>query len=160
MLSKIEIKYLGNLISYGKLRDVIIDECLTQNDTIILNSIDFENIALDYREFYHESFPTPHLLLNVLIRESSTENIPINRVGILRDDFDSVRSFESEYFAWDGEQFYVCRFCGQPVEENGTILEGEGKIRAKFLINQRTQYGVNQAWGKCCKAKYLGSLSG
>ena len=124
-----------------------------EDDTIVLNSIDFENIALDYRIQYGNSMKNPHLLLKVLIRESEVERIPLNRIGILRNDKESVRVIESGFFAYDGEVIHRCGFCGDVVDEGGKVLEGHERKRAIQLI-ETIGTEIQNIYGKCCEKEY------
>lgn len=153
MSTKFEIKYIGREISYKKLRDVILDELIGEDDTIVLNSIDFENLALDYRIQYGNSLKTPHLLLKVLIRESEVEKIPLNRIGILRNDKESVRIIKSGFFSYDGEVIHRCGFCGDVVDEGGKVLEGPERKRAIHLI-EKMGAEIQNIYGKCCEKEY------
>ena len=90
VIKKPKIKYIGKTITYRLLRDTILDENLTENDTIILNSKNFDDIVIEYLEDYGKSMTFPHLLLGVLIREKDGESIPENRIGILKDDTESA----------------------------------------------------------------------
>jgi hypothetical protein len=140
-------------ITYNELRNVIIDEKLTQYDTIILHSYDFDSIVLEYREFYHEPLESPHLLLEVLVRESEGEDIPRNRIGILKNDHVSFRTTEHNQQSFDGEVFYRCGYCGNAVDSNGRDLEGDERSRTIFIIENEKGVIVSQVYGDCCRSK-------
>lgn len=67
---KIGPKYIGK-ITYKSLRDFILDEELTENDSIKLNSLNFDDLILEFREFYNESFKEPIAILGININEDS-----------------------------------------------------------------------------------------
>lgn len=85
-IKKPEIRYIGKKITYRLLKDIIHEEELDENDTIILNFKNLDDIVLEYRQFYGESMTFPHYLLDVQIVESESENINYNRIGILKDE--------------------------------------------------------------------------
>ncbi|WP_419213086.1 hypothetical protein ACNR9Q_02835 [Maribacter sp. X9] len=151
VIKKPEIKYIGKKITYRLLRDIILDENLTEDDTIILNSKNFDDVVIEYLEYYGYSMTFPHLLLGVLIREANGETIPQNRIGILKDDEESVRidnSNEFEYY--DGEIVYRCGWCGNIVDEKGKELEGYNRERAiNYIENFKTSI-VKHTNGNCC----------
>ena len=91
---KPEIKSIRKRINYKFLRNLILDEKLNENDTIILNTRNLDDIILEYLDIYNTSMTFPHLLLGILIREADGESIAFNKIGILRDDKESIRESE------------------------------------------------------------------
>ena len=55
---KITIKYL---------RDFILDDSITTEDTILVHPRDFDEIIIEYRKTYEEPIRIPFILLDVLI---------------------------------------------------------------------------------------------
>ena len=150
-IKKTEIKYIGKTITYRLLRDVILDENLTENDTIILNSKNFDDVVIEYLEDYGESMTFPHLLLGVLIRENEGESIPQNRIGILKDDTESAREdTPNEFEYYDGEIVYRCGWCGNIVDKKGKELEGYNRDRAINYIENFKNPIVKDTHGNCC----------
>ncbi len=148
---KPEIKYIGQKITYQLLRNKILDENLTENDTIILNSKNFDDVVIEYLEDYGQSMTFPHLLLGVLIRESDGERIPQNRIGILKDDDESIRvDTSNEFNYYDGEIVYRCGWCGNVVDEKGKELEGYYRERAINDIENYKSAIVKHTNGNCC----------
>jgi len=151
LTKKPEIKNIGNRITYKLLRNIILDINLTDTDTIILNSKNFDNIVLDYRDYYKGSMIFPHLLLGVLIREADGENIPQNKVGILKNDEGSLRisdDLESDYF--DGKIIYHCGWCGNVVDESGKELGAFDRNKAINNLQNHENSIVKKTNGKCC----------
>jgi hypothetical protein len=145
-----EIKYIGQRISYKTLRNSILDLKLSENDTIILNSKNFDNVVLEYRDEYSESMTFPHLLLGVLIRESKTESIPIDRIGILKKDEESIRDVNNGFQYYDGEVVHRCGWCGNIVDERGNDINGFERERAINYIENEESSIVKQIHGNCC----------
>jgi hypothetical protein len=151
-LKKPEIIYIQKRITYKLLRDIILDEKLTENDTIILNTRNLDDIILEYLGIYNISMTFPHLLLGVLIRETEEEeSVPFSRIGILRDDEQSIReSQESEFDYYEGEVIYRCGWCGNFVDEMGKEL---GAFKINKAIHNIKHHGnaiVKHRHGKCC----------
>ena len=90
-----EIKYIGRSISIKTIIDAIHKFELTDTDTILLNAYNFDDIVIEYREIYGESINIPYLELTVLIEEDKSKRVPKDRIGILKNDFDSNRSTDS-----------------------------------------------------------------
>lgn len=152
MRKKTRLKYVGT-ITYKALRDLICDEQLLDNDTLVLHQDDFDSIVLAYREFYNVSFRNPHLLCGVLIRESEGEDVPRNRVGIIENDLDSVREINSESDSVEEEIVYRCGFCGSVVDRSGNKLNVPERIRAIQLLEKenRDYLTTKRIVGSCCR---------
>lgn len=148
-----EIKYIEHKISIKSIRDFILDFGLTENDTIILNSINFDDIVLEHREIYNESFEAPYLILSVLIKEDTQKKVPQNRVGIIKNDTNSIRKIneydDSEFY--DEEVAFRCGWCGNIVAENGEVLEGEERRRKIKYIESHPNPSVKHINGMCCR---------
>ena len=84
-MKKPELKYIGQQITIKSLRDFVLDSSLSETDTILLNPENMGNIVLEYRRTYNESISIPYLISGVLIEEDSTDSIPFDRVGIIKD---------------------------------------------------------------------------
>lgn len=151
LMKKPEIKYIGKRITYKYLRDIILDENLTDSDTIILNTKNLDNIILEYLDTYNVSMTFPHLLLGVLIREADGESIPLSRIGILRNDDESIRESEDSGFDYyDGEVVYRCGWCGNFVDESGKELGAFKRNKAIHYIKNHGNAIVKNTNGKCC----------
>lgn len=79
-----KIKYIGKKITYGLIRKFILDEKHRENDEILLNSKNFDDIVLNYPEFYNESMIFPHLLLSVSISQARRGQVPIDKIGVIK----------------------------------------------------------------------------
>lgn len=73
-------------ISIKSLRDFILDNGLTENDTLLLNQVDFDDLAIEYRETYNDSIVIPYFLLGILIQDDSSRSIPLKRIGVIKAD--------------------------------------------------------------------------
>ena len=67
-MMKIGPKYIGQ-INYKMIKNFILDEDLTADDLVKLNPQNFDDLILEYREFYKYSFLAPIQILGVDINE-------------------------------------------------------------------------------------------
>lgn len=148
-------------VSIKSIRDFIVKNYLGENDTIILNSLNYDDIVLGFREEYKNSLPIPFYFLRVLVRESdSIEKVRLNEIKIIRND--SLRFFEDYLpnskkeikftdLEYSDKIIYICGWCGNVVDNDGAELSGEirrNKIGILEMFNdQVVQEKVN---GKCC----------
>lgn len=144
-------------ITIISLRDFILDNNLTENDTLILNQFDFDNLAVEYRETYNESIFVPYFLLRVLIREDNFNKIPLNRVGIIKDDntrfendFDpKVTNQPNENFKY--ETIYRCGWCGNIVDFDGSEFDSSTRLfKIDILEKFKNTVSIKHTNGKCC----------
>lgn len=150
----IELRHIEKTISENILKDLILSENLSGRDTIVLNSNEFDAVVLEYREQYGESLKIPHLLLNVLIREADYDEIPRNRIGIIRNDEFSIRKANdkqpSKYYPHEGEIIYRCGYCGNIVDSKGKELIRYDWDRAKYLLENFQEVIRKHVSGECC----------
>ena len=146
------LKNIGS-ITIKSLRDFILENGLTDNDTITLHQHDFDEIVLEYRETYEVSISIPYLLLGVLIKEETQRLTPKHRIRIIENDTESQREpthFE-EYKYYSGEVVYRCGWCGNIVDEHGAELYGDLKAHKINIIEKfGSKVTVKSRHGKCC----------
>ena len=148
-------------MSIISIRNFIIDNSLTEKDTIILNSLNFDDLVLEYRQTYNESIPIPFYFLRVLVTENSTtDKVNLDRIKIVKDDAQrffqdylsfSKRDIKFHDLPYADKIIYRCGWCGNVVEVDGSEFTSETRkhkieILEKFK-GQVTQKDVN---GKCC----------
>lgn len=149
---KPEIKYIGPKITLKSVRDCILDLELNEEKVILLNSQNFDDLIIEYLDFYKESMVIPYYLLGVLISEDNSGKVPINRIGIIDDnDFDHPIYYEENFDLSDGEKAYRCGFCGGIVDKKGNELFDEERQRIINYIEKCDNAIVNHTYGKCCK---------
>jgi len=97
-------------ICIKSLRDTILDVGLTNNDTIVLHTLNFDDIIIEHLQTYRESIRIPFILLGVEIREDKEKKAFRNRLLILKDDNAEKNNYqrlqEEEYPA--AQTFYRC----------------------------------------------------
>ena len=149
------------LITIKSIKDFILDNMLTENDTILLNRVNYDQIVLEYRTTYNESITVPYFLLQILVKEDNTNKVPVNRIGLIVDDTSrSDRDFEQ--FTNDGsvhiidenyedEIIYRCGYCGNVVDYDGTEFEPQTRqFKIKILEKFSSTVTVKSVAGKCC----------
>ena len=80
-----ELKII-KIVTVKSVRDFILDNALTENDTLLINTNNIDDIALEYRATYGESIKYPYFLLGVLIEEDTSGKVNKGRIGIIRND--------------------------------------------------------------------------
>ena len=158
-MQKIIIHYIRQQ-SIKSIRDFILDNDLTESDTLLLHQSDFDNLALEYRQTYKSSIEVPYFLLSVLIREDKTGKVPVNRVGIIRED---INRFENDFdpklanqpdekFAF--ETIYRCGWCGNVVDFDGREFDNTTRqFKINILEKYESSVTVKQVSGECCPNK-------
>ncbi len=154
-MNNIQLHSLKGGITIKAIRDSILDFKLNENDSIILNSWNFDDIVIEYRETYQESISVPFFLLRILIKEDNEKIVPLNKIGIIRNDV-----YRSEYDYnnqaspnenYKYEHIYRCGFCGNIVDYDGSEFDGETR---QFKINIFEKYKdtitVTHVYGNCC----------
>jgi len=144
-------------VTIKSLRDYILDNGLTENDTLLLNRENFDDIVLEYRATYRESITIPYFLLRVLIQEDNLGMVPSNRVGVIKDD---NNRFENDY-ASKGisqsndslkyETIYRCGWCGNVVDYDGSeLISSTRQFKIDILEKYKNSVTVKHVNGKCC----------
>jgi hypothetical protein len=157
---KPSLHYIGKIILIKSIRDFILDAKLTENDTILLNQVNFDNIVIEFRNTYNESINSHYFLLSILIKEDDSNSVPLNRVGVIKndknrfkDDYKQQSSIDKnlpdESHAYD--TIYRCGWCGNVVDFDGSEFDPQTRefyisIHKKFR-NTITEKAVS---GNCC----------
>lgn len=148
---KPELKYLRE-INIKSLKDFILDNKLSDTDTIVLNAWDFDNIVFEFNSTYKEPFFAPYNIIGVLIKEGTYDTtVPKGRIGILYNDKESIRKIEplilSELSYYN---IYRCGWCGNVVEQDGSLLSASERNNQISHLQKFGQSIVRQVHGKCC----------
>jgi hypothetical protein len=150
-------EYIGKP-SIRNLRDYILDKPVSENDTILMNQIDFDEMALEYRETYNENVPIPYYLLSVLIKEDENRLTPVGRIRVIKADSDR---FFNDYcqpkmtgpstdFQYD--TIYRCGYCGNVVDYDGSEFDDSTR-RFKISVLEKFKYTITEKdlEGACCR---------
>lgn len=153
-LKKMELRYIGKIISYKVLRDYILDNSLNSNDKIFLNPKEYLELVKEFKNTYNENIPQPFAILKVFIEESKSDIVPVNRIGISQFEnlpVDVIRINEFDYEL--DEVFYRCGNCGNLINRDGEILNGVERRRAIRYLEDYSKPNVKHIWGDCCAHK-------
>lgn len=147
-----KIERISSTITIKTLRDYILNNRLTENDTILLHTHDFDELALEHHNTYREAITLPYLLISVLIQEDKFGIVSKNRIGIIKNDTESNRNplpYVDTFY--DIHEAYRCGWCGNIVDEEGYALEGTERERMiGYLEGQLYQPVTKHVTGKCC----------
>lgn len=148
------IKNIGG-ICIKSLRDVILDFGLTDNDTIVLHTLNFDDIVIEHRETYRESIRIPFILLGVEIREDKEKRAYRDKILIIKND-DASKNYSTvqkeEYPPF--ETFYRCGWCGNVVDFDGACLSSEKRSeKIRLLEKFGSSINVKAVTGYCCEHK-------
>ena len=83
---KVELKYFGIKPTILVIRDFILNSKLKDGSTILLHPNNFDEMVIEYRDFYEHSINDPYILLGIEIAEDTLNKVPENRIGIIIDD--------------------------------------------------------------------------
>ncbi len=144
-------------ITTKSLRDFILDNGLTENDTLLLNKANFDDLKVEYRATYKESIFIPYFLLRVLIQDDSSGRVPLNRVGVIKDD---NNRFENDYDPkvanqpnddFKYETIYRCGWCDNVVDFDGSEFDSSTRqFKIDILEKYKNTVTVKHVNGKCC----------
>lgn len=147
----INTSYVGK-ITIQSLRYYILDYSLTENDTILLHQIDFDELALEYKETYNSSLSVPFVELGVLVDEDTGGIVPEGRVKVIKDDnrLQEIRAAVDTLSESD-EIIYRCGWCGNVVDFVGAELHPQTRLH-KINVVERHKYSVTEerVHGACC----------
>jgi hypothetical protein len=144
-------------ITIKSLRDYILDNELTEKDSLLLNRKNFDDIILEFRATYRESITVPYFLLRVLIQEDNLGKVPSNRVGVIKDDnnrFENDYAFKVVSQPKDNfkyETIYRCGWCGNVVDYDGSEFNSSTRqFKIDILEKNKNTVTVKHVNGKCC----------
>ncbi|MFY0627009.1 MAG: hypothetical protein JXR07_11975 [Reichenbachiella sp.] len=145
------IKFIGRSINIRNLRDAILNIGLGENDTLVLNSRNFDDIVLEFRKTYGDNLKLPYLIIGVLIKEDTSGSVPLNRIGFVLNDFDSIRSDDDFIISYeDIELVYRCGWCGNITDDEGREIVGIQRARMIKYLEKSHYPIVKKIDGKCC----------
>jgi hypothetical protein len=147
-------------ITILSVRNFILDSGLSNSDAVLLNTVNFDDIVLEYRETYRQSIPIPFYLLEILVVEDESMKKSMNRIKASRNDrrrFDGdyllakVKDIQFSHLTSNDMRIYRCGWCGNVVDYNGAELSSESKLR-KFEVLKKfeKQIEVIKVNGRCC----------
>lgn len=155
---KKSVHYIKNL-SIKSIRDFILDQGVSEGDSLALNQTNFDELVLEYRKTYQEGLQVPYYLMRVLIKEDLEHQTPVNRIKLIRndesrfeEDYNIVHKIEAgpdQSHAYD--EIYRCGYCGDVVDGQGNAFDSKTRL---FKISVFDKFeGTIQLQlveGKCC----------
>ncbi|MFY9311063.1 MAG: hypothetical protein WAQ28_18615 [Bacteroidia bacterium] len=72
------------------IRDCIIDNSISEGDTIILGSSDFEQMVLGYKDKFGIGMSFPYSLMGVTLKEDSNVGLAAGKIRVLRESVFSL----------------------------------------------------------------------
>jgi|GEM_PF-2521395 len=162
-MQQIDLGKNGRL-TIKSIRDFIIDNGLSENDTVIINSLNFDDIILEYRQTYNESIVIPYYLLGVKVIEADNFNkVSLNQIKVILndpnrsfEDYISINNRELKYsdLSFNDKVVYRCGWCGNVVDEDGSEFSDEIKnYKINVLEKFKNQIVQTKIHGKCCLYK-------
>ncbi len=82
--------YALNGTDINAIRDCIIDNSISEGDTIILGSHDFEQIVLGHKDKFGIGMSFPYSLMGVTLREDSNVGLSAGKIRVLRENIFSL----------------------------------------------------------------------
>ncbi len=139
------VKYIGE-IRLKSIRDFIIDNRLAETTAITLHQRNFDDIVLEYRDFYGESIEIPFIYLGVRIMEDETNKTPQDRIRVVY--YEPLEPSESINLE---EIIYRCGWCGNVVDFDGERLDPQIKSEKIALLEKyRNELTIKSTTGYCC----------
>ena len=146
-----------SFIDIKTLRNFILDNDISEHDTITLNQINFDNIVLEYRNSYNEGIPIPYYLLSVLIEDDTTGQVRHNTIGVIKNNnyiSDDYESFNNEEInsAHSYDDIYRCGWCGNVVDHDGKEFDADTRLfKIKIYETYQSTISLSVINGACCK---------
>ena len=150
--------HIGN-VTIKALRDYILDNNLDEEDSIVLNQINFDEVALEHRKTYNEGIVYPYFILKVHIKEDEINSVRFGRIMVIPNDKDR---FYEDYIPQPIEQgpssshefdtVHRCGYCGNMVEFNGDKLDDNERLfRISILEKFQSTVITKHTTGYCCR---------
>lgn len=140
-------------ITIKALRDFILDNDITEADTLILTPADYGAIATEHYNTFKDRLPSPHFLTRVMIKENEGTPFPDGRVGIIvNDDRPSQSDYEDQLKEkFDkNEHIYRCGWCGNIVDQDGQQVTAAVRAHKIWLHSRVSNDNVHRVDGYCC----------
>lgn len=147
---KIGLKYI---------RNYILDNNISENDTLLLNSENFDDLVLEHRTIYAQGITVPFYFLRVLITEDTQGCTSLNKIRIVRDDparyegdFDPKVRKDREFQSIPAQdkKIYQCHHCCNIVKANGAKVSPETRAKQIGLLEQFKDR-LSSNWIDICK---------
>lgn len=150
------------LVTIKTLRDYILDNDLSEEDSIVLNQINFDELALEHRKEYNEGIVYPYFILRILIKEDEDSIVPFGRIMVVHKD---EQRFYEDYIpkpmekgpsnSHEFDTVFRCGYCGDMVEFNGDKLDDNERVfRISILEKFTSTITTKHTVGYCCRERH------
>jgi hypothetical protein len=161
-MDNITLHYVGQ-ITVKSVRDFVMDNKLTDNDTVFLGYGDFEDLSKEYHQTYRQRLPDPYIVFDtVLVEQDILGRIPVGRIGCMRNDTrrpGQIRNKEDlRQSLLNSEMIiYRCVRCGDIVDANGDELDITTYGYHRQILETRKAKGfVRTIQSYCCTSQNSG----
>jgi hypothetical protein len=143
-------------VTLKSIKDFILDNNLEETQSVLLNQVDYDNLALEHRQIYHEAMAIPFFLLRILIDEDDTRSVRRGMIGVISDGritFDEnelAKEYPYQSHAYD--TLYRCARCGDMVDIDGKALDEKTRqFRIDLFEKYRRTVREIKVDGNCCR---------
>lgn len=78
-------------------RNCIIDNNVSEGDSIFFNSSDFKKIVLDYKDKYGVGMTSPYTLMGITLEKDTDDTVPQGTIKVIKFDTTTADSQVEEY---------------------------------------------------------------
>lgn len=146
-----KLKYIGK-ITINSLRHFILDNSLSGSDEVLLHQINFDEIALEYKETYSTALPVPFVELGILVDEDTEGLVPEGRIRVVQGSnrLDSIYALENNLSEAD-QVIYRCGYCGNVVDYDGAEFDLKTRShKISVLVRYQDKINEKHVHGACC----------
>ncbi|MDO7874018.1 hypothetical protein Q5H93_04670 [Hymenobacter sp. ASUV-10] len=115
-------------ITITSIRNWILDNEITEEDTILLNSYNFDDLVLEFRATYDKPISEPYHLLGILVDEAVEHAVPLGSILLLKGGNLSSQAHTNSDTMDDGSIIFRCGWCGNVVDESGKLLSSAQEV--------------------------------
>lgn len=146
-----ELFYIGR-IGLMSIRNFILDNQLSEIETIRLQPKNFDSFVLDYREYYGESMKLPFFMFDTRIEEDTKSQVPADRVMVVDESRPTRIEIENEPIY---STIYRCGFCGNVVDSDGSEFEPDTRRKKVRILEDKKNLVTQQhVRGRCCRSQW------
>lgn len=146
-------------ISLKYIRNYILDNNISEKDTLLLHPSNFDELVLEHRTVYSQGIIVPFYFLRVLITEAPHGQATLDRIRIVRDDPDRYegdfdpkvrKDREFEALPAQDKKIYQCHHCGNIVTANGKKVSPDTRAKQIGLLEQFKDR-LSSTWTDICQ---------
>ena len=148
-----------NKITIRYIRNYILDNNVSEKDTLLLHSENFDDLVLEHRVTYGQGITVPFYFLSVLITEAPQGRATLDRIRIVRNDparyegdFDPKVRKDREFqeLSDQDKKIYQCHHCANLVTSDGVKVGPEARAK-QIAILQQFSDRLSSTWIDICR---------